>query len=165
MVTLAEILAAYDWYDHPEGPRFVETDRDLHRTSGHWLYADGAVSTFHRVMDSDELWFIHSGRLLLHVLEPDGRVRTTALGTDLAAGESPRGMVPQGLWQAAELPPGEPWAFGTCVCAPPFTFEDSFEHAGADALLERWPQHAGLIRRLTRARSIGDLDAALIDQP
>jgi len=149
MPTLDEILAAYDWYDHPEGPRFVETDRDQHRTSAHWLYMDGAVSVFHRVSDSDELWFIHEGRLLLHMLEPDGRVRTRLLGTDLAAGERPRWSVPRGLWQAAELPPGESCAFGTCVCAPPFTFEGSFELAETDSLLSQWPQHEDLIRRLT----------------
>ena len=149
MATLPDILAAYDWGHHPEGLLFVETDRDAHRTSGHWLYHDGAASVFHRVLNSDELWFVHAGRLLLHVLEPGGGLHTLRLGTDLSNGERPRHVVPRGLWQAAELPPGEPWAFGTCVCAPPFTFDRSFEIADIAPLTAGWPEHEALIRRLT----------------
>ncbi len=149
MTTLEAVLAAYDWYDHPEGPKFVETDRDPHRTSGHWLYSGGAVSVFHRVLDSDELWYIHRGSLMVHVLEPGGSLTTLRLGTDIAQGERPRHVVPRSLWQAAELPPGGSWAFGTNVCAPPFTFEGSFELAKQATLLAEWPAHDALIRRLT----------------
>jgi hypothetical protein len=37
-IMIDDILAAYDWFDHPDGPKFVETHRDEHRTSGHWLF-------------------------------------------------------------------------------------------------------------------------------
>ena len=149
MAELEEVLAAYDWYDHPEGAKFVETHRDNHRTSGHWLYADGAGSIFHRVLDSAELWYIHQGSLLIHVLNPDGSLDTLRLGNDIAAGERPSHVVPTGLWQASELPPGTPWAFGTVVCAPPFNFGDNFQLAQPDTLLPNWPAHEQLIRRLT----------------
>lgn len=151
MATLEEVLGAYDWYDHPEGVRFVETERDPHRTSGHWLYAPGTTSVFHRVVDNAELWYVHHGRLLLHVLEPGGAATTLRLGTDVARGERPQHVVPVGSWQAAELPADTSWAFGSVVCAPPFSFDESFEIASRDVLLGGWPEHAALIRRLTNA--------------
>lgn len=146
---IRELLAAYAWYDHPEGPRFVETHRDEHRTSGHWLFARGAISAFHRVLDSEELWLIHAGRLTVHVIDNDGAHQAHTLGLDVARGERPVLSVPRGVLQAAELPPGEPYAFGTNVCAPCFTFERSFELCARDALVAALPQHRDLIERLT----------------
>jgi uncharacterized protein len=147
---IGALLEAYDWYDHPEGPRFVETHRDQHRTSGHWLFTRGQISAFHRVLDSEELWLIHAGRLVVHVIGDDGEHRSWTLGLDLARGERPVLSVPRGALQAAELPPGEPYAFGTNVCAPGFTFERSFELCARDALVAALPQHRDLIARLTR---------------
>jgi len=65
------------------------------------------------------------------------------------AGERPVATVGVGHWQAAELHERVPFAFGTNVCAPPFTF-DQFSIAERDALLVEHPGHAGLIQRLTR---------------
>ena len=72
MAILDDILAAYAWFDHPDGPKFVEIHRDEFRTSGHWLFLPGAFSSFHKVNNNAELWLIHLGRLRVHVLEPDG---------------------------------------------------------------------------------------------
>ncbi len=145
---LNKILAAYDWYDHPEGPKFVETHRDAHRTSGHWLFLPGVFSTFHRVHNSEELWLIHEGKLLLHILDPDAGHRVLPLGMDLSGGERPVWSVTQGCWQAAEIPRGEPYAFGTNVCAPAFSFE-ALETARRMKLIQEFPGHKELIRRLT----------------
>jgi predicted cupin superfamily sugar epimerase len=142
------ILAAYDWYDHPEGPKFVETHRDAYRTSGHWLFLPGVFSAFHRVLNNEELWIIHEGRLLVHVLDPRGAHHVLRLGTDLACGERPVVSVPVGHWQA-ELPEGAPFAFGTNVCAPAFSFEQ-FVAEDREALLRDFSAHADLVRRLTR---------------
>jgi len=146
---LNKILAAYDWYDLPEGPKFVETHRDAFRTSGHWLFFPGIFSTFHKVHNSEELWLIHSGKLLLHILEPDGRHRLLPLGSDFEAGERPVWSVPQGCWQAAEIPGGVPYAFGTNVCAPAFSFE-ALETARREDLIREFPKHEELILRLTK---------------
>lgn len=147
---LAALRAAYAWYDHPEGPKFVETHRDAHRTSGHWLFEPGAISAFHRVLDSEELWLAQRGSLRVHVIDPGGVHREHALGLDLAAGERPVLSVPRGWLQAAELPVGEPFAFGANVCAPCFEFS-RFELTPRAELLARWPQHAELVLRLTHA--------------
>jgi len=145
-----DILAAYDWFDHPDGPyKFVETHRDAHLSSGHWLFLPGAFSSFHKVSNNEELWLIHFGRVLVHVLDPDGAHHVLRLGTDLAAGERPVVAVPVNYWQAAEIPEGTPFAFGTNVCAPAFSWEE-FAIARREDLLRDFPQHADLIIRLTR---------------
>lgn len=144
-----EILNAYDWFDHPDGPKFVETHRDEHRTSGHWLFLPGAFSSFHKVLNNEELWLIHAGRLLVHVIEPDGSHRALRPGFNFEAGERPVATVPPGYWQAAELPEGTPFAFGTNVCAPPFSFEE-FAIASREQLLRDFPNHRDLILRLSR---------------
>ncbi len=146
---LDDILSAYGWYDHPEGPKFVQTHRDEYRTSGHWLFLPGVFSAFHRVLNSEELWLIHEGRLLVHVIDPGGGHTILRLGTDIAAGERPVVTVPLGTWQAAEMAEGVPYAFGTNVCAPPFCF-DELEIADRDELVREYPDHEDLIRRLTR---------------
>jgi len=142
------LLAAYDWYDHPEGPKFVETHRDAYRTCGHWLFLPGKISAFHQVLDGDELWLIHRGSLLVHVLSAAGTLSTERLGLELAAGERPVVSVPAGAWQAAELAPGAALAFGSNVCAPPFSFE-AFRLTPRDELLRRFPRHEELVTRLT----------------
>jgi predicted cupin superfamily sugar epimerase len=146
---LSKILASYEWYDHPEGPKFVETHRDRHRTSGHWLFMPRRFSTFHKWLGGDELWLIHFGRLHLHMIEPSGAHTLLRLGTDIGSGERPVAVVPSSCWQAAEFPEGVEFAFGTNVCAPPFLFEQ-LVMARRDALEREHPAHGALIRRLTR---------------
>jgi hypothetical protein len=101
------------------------------------------------VRNNEELWLIHLGRVLVHVLDPDGAHRVLRLGTDLAAGERPVVTVPVNYWQAAEIPEGTPFAFGTNVCAPAFSYEE-FAIARREDLLRDFPDHADLIIRLTR---------------
>lgn len=147
---IEELLAAYDWFDHPDGPyKFVETHRDAYRTSGHWLFFPGAFSSFHKVCNNEELWLIHAGRLLVHVLNPDGTHTVLRLGSDFAAGERAVVSVPANAWQAVEIPEGIPFAFGSNVCAPPFAYEE-FAIASREELLREFPDHAELILRLTR---------------
>lgn len=152
MTILDDILASYDWFDHPDGPKFVETHRNAYRTSGHWLFLPGVFSSFHKVLNNEELWLIHIGRLLIQILDPNGVHHTLHLGTDLAAGERPVITVPVGYWQAAEIPTGIPFAFGTNVCAPPFSF-DEFRNGPREGLLSEFPEHFDLINRLTRDNS------------
>lgn len=146
---LTEILSSYDWYDHPEGPKFVETHRDEHRTSGHWLFLPGIFSTFHRWAGGDELWLIHEGKLHLHIIDPSGAYELVRLGVDVGSGERPVASVSEDCWQAAEVPEGVAFAFGTNVCAPPFLFEQLVA-ADSEALRKEFPRHAQLIERLTR---------------
>jgi predicted cupin superfamily sugar epimerase len=144
-----DILHSYDWYAHPEGHRFVQVHRDVHRTCGHWLYQPREIGALHRVLNSEELWCIHRGSLEVHVLSPDGMHTSLRLGTDLAAGERPVLAVPQGHWQGAEMPDGVPFALGSNVCAPGFSW-DEFELGNRDELIHQFPTHCDLIVRLTK---------------
>jgi predicted cupin superfamily sugar epimerase len=120
-----------------------------HSTSGHWLFLPGSFSSFHRVLNGDELWLIHAGKLHVHVIEPFGKHMLLRLGLDVRSGERPVAAVPAGHWQAAELPADAQFAFGTNVCAPPFSF-DEFSIAERDVLIREHPAQATLVRRLTR---------------
>lgn len=145
-----QLLSAYDWYDHPEGPKFVETHRDEYRTCGHWLFLKGKISAFHQVFNNAELWLIHQGSLMIYLISPTGDLTTVRLGTNLALGETPVYAVPAGYWQAATLAEGADYAFGSNVCAPAFSFAQ-FCLADREALRQQFPQHRDLITTLTYA--------------
>jgi predicted cupin superfamily sugar epimerase len=150
MTIIDALLSTYPWYDHPDGPKFVETHRDEYRTCGHWLFLPGSISYLHKVLNNEELWLIHLGRLIIHVLTPDGNHEILRLGTDLQAGERPVVAVPAGSWQAAELPVNTPFAFGANVCAPSFSFEQ-FGIANREDLLRDYPDQTDLIVRLIKS--------------
>lgn len=147
---LDDILRSYEWYEHPEGMHFVQTHRNAHRTCGHWLFRAGQISAFHRVLNNDELWLIHHGCVHVHVISPDGDHAEVRLGADVASGERLAIVVPRGHWQAAEVSEGAPFALGSNVCAPGFTW-DAFELGHRETLVQRFPHHRELITRLTHA--------------
>jgi len=144
---------------HPEGGLYREVFRshrtlDLARgwrsalTAIHFVLPHDTFSAFHRVA-SDEVWCFQEGDpLALHVLAPDGRLATLRLGLALEEDERPLAVVPAGAWQAAE-PRGARHSWCSCLVAPGFDFAD-FELAARADLEGRFPQHADLVRRLTR---------------
>lgn len=160
------IVRRYELKPHPEGGYYREvyrsalavehpgipSDTPSTRAAGTFIYyllADDQISAFHRVKWSDEIWHLYAGGPLeLHLIDPGGDYRVVTLTTALDDGE-PSAVVPSGWWQAARLPPGTRWAFCGCSVAPGFDFLD-FELPRTDDLLARFPQHASLIRTLTR---------------
>jgi len=82
-----------------------------------------------------EVWHYYAGApLLLEIAEGD-RQTTVMLGTDLAAGEQPQGIVPAGAWQAAHSR-GD-WTLVGCTVAPGFDF------AGFELAPKGWtPAHS-----------------------
>jgi hypothetical protein len=151
---------------HPEGGYFRETYRSAERLEGahlpgryggprahstaiYYLLSAGEVSTLHRIK-SDEVWhFYAGGPLVVSVLHLDGERQDVALGPDPDDGQLPQAVVPAGAWFGAALGPGAPYALVGCTVAPGFEFAD-FELADRGALVQRFPQHAALIERLTR---------------
>lgn len=87
----------------------------------------GETSRWH-VVRSDELWLWHRGGPLRLLLggdddEPAHDASRVLLGPDLDAGQRPQGLVPGGVWQAAEPAGSEP-VLVSCVVAPAFDFAD-----------------------------------------
>jgi predicted cupin superfamily sugar epimerase len=163
--TVKQIVERFGLIPHPEGGFFREVYRAAlmvehpglpagenrrRRTSTliYFLLYDRQFSAFHRVRWTDELWHLYAGGpLQLHVINEDGAYRQSVL-TDPLHGE-PTALVRAGDWQAARLAPGANWAFGGCTVAPGFEYDD-FQMPPRAELLERFGQHAPIIRELTR---------------
>ena len=68
------------------------------------------------------MWLHHAGAPLALSLSEDGIAsQTLTLGSDLAAGERPQGIVPRSAWQAARSLGA--WTLVSCTVAPGFRFE------------------------------------------
>lgn len=151
---------------HPEGGWFRETYRASEEvpaqalparfgggrafsTAIYFLLEAGDISALHRIR-SDEVWHFYAGSALnVHCILPDGAHQVLRLGANPAAGERFQAVAPAGCWFGAELVDGG-FALVGCTVAPGFDFAD-FEMGEARQLADRYPQHAALIARLTRA--------------
>lgn len=121
-MTAEEVVALLGLAPHPEGGFFRETFRDAAGPDGrsrgtaiYYLLAAGERSHWHRV-DATEIWHFHAGAPLRLFIGRESLV----LGTDLAAGERPQGMVPPHEWQAAESLGA--WTLVGCTVSPGFEF-------------------------------------------
>ncbi|HEX3556587.1 MAG TPA: cupin domain-containing protein [Thermoanaerobaculia bacterium] len=132
-MTAEEVVRLLGLAPHPEGGFYRETFRAPApagergaSTAIYYLLPEGAVSAWHRVVDADEVWHHYAGAPLELTLW-DGRERLgLLLGSDLAAGQRPQGVVPAGVWQTARTLGG--WTLVGCTVAPGFVFA-SFEMA------------------------------------
>jgi hypothetical protein len=126
-VTAADIIRLLDLKPHPEGGHYCETFRDsrtdhtgrAYSTAIYFLLARGERSHWHKV-DAVETWHWHAGAPLRLDIHDSGTRTTLILGSDLAAGERPQGIVPTHAWQAAESL-GD-WTLVGCTVAPGFEF-------------------------------------------
>lgn len=126
-MTAAEIIAALKLQPHPEGGHYRETFRDTRcdasgrtaSTAIYFLLAAGERSHWHRV-DAVEIWHYHAGAPLTLNIADDNGARTVLLGSDIAGGERPQGIVPPHAWQAAATT-GD-WTLVSCTVAPGFDF-------------------------------------------
>ena len=149
---------------HPEGGYFRQTYKSEMRVTAEALRHGGAraastaiyfllegesFSAFHRLC-SDEMWHFYAGSpLIVHVISPDGAYSNILLGNDPEAGQQFHAVVRAGCWFASHVAEWKGWALVGCTVAPGFEFED-FEMAKREELVQNYPQHADLIRRLTR---------------
>ena len=161
----AETIAALSLAPHPAGGHYRQTyvaaetiagealparydGPRAYATAIYFLLAAGEVSHLHRLA-SDEVWHFYRGTpLVVHVLSADGRHVAHRLGHDPSAGEVCQLVVPRGHWFGAELAEPHGYALVGNTVAPGFDFAD-FELARAAELAAAFPQHAGLIQRLS----------------
>jgi uncharacterized protein len=127
-VTADEIAAALGLTPHPEGGAYRETFRHADPSGGrgamtaiYYLLRAGERSHWHRV-DAAEIWHWYAGApLAVEMARVQGAaIETAKLGADLAAGQRPQIVVPEGWWQAARSL-GE-WTLVGCTVGPAFEF-------------------------------------------
>lgn len=165
---VARIIEKLDLQPHPEGGFYRQTyrsDEVVSRsidagtarqrrasTGIYYLLHGRAHSAWHRI-DSDEMWHFYAGdSLLIYVLDRHGECTVQRLGNSLHAPDAVfQWVVPAGHWFAAERDGSEGFSLVGCTVAPGFEF-DTFELADTHTLLQRYPQHEALIRRLSPDR-------------
>ena len=151
---------------HPEGGYFRQTYRSevliareglparfagarAASTAIYFLLEGENFSAFHRLR-SDEVWHFYGGDpLIVHVIELEGKYFSILLGCDPDAGQVLQGVVRAGCWFASHVADWNSFAVAGCTVAPGFDFQD-FEMARRAELVAQYPQHRGLIERLTR---------------
>lgn len=161
------LINHYNLLPHPEGGFYRQTyaaselilrDALPERFDGnrsfstaiYFLLPFGNFSAFHRIK-SDEVWHFYEGCALhIHVIYPNGEYECLKLGNNMNNGESYQLVVPANAWFASE-PVGDAGSFALvgCTVAPGFDFAD-FELADAEKLVEQFPSHEQLVRRLSR---------------
>ena len=159
MQTAAEWVAALNLTPHVEGGYYRQVLKSADAltladgreraqyTSIYFLLEAANPSRFHR-LTSDEVWYFHYGEpLTVHLLLEDGRYETLRLGHAVEQGQMLQALVPKGTIFGSTVEQG--FAVVSCMVAPGFEYED-FELMGRQQLLTRYPQHATLIKRLTR---------------
>lgn len=167
-MTADEIKKRLNLEPHPrEGGSFVQTWRSeetiphtalparyrAERAAGtciYYLLEPGTFSEMHRLA-SDEIFHFYLGDPVeMLQLDPNGSARTVILGNDLAAGHHPQMIVPKHVWQGSRLVPGGKVALLGCTVSPGFDYAD-YEAGNYEPLARDYPQHAELIRTLTRS--------------
>jgi len=117
-------------------------------TSIYFLLEGKQVSKFHR-LKSDEQWHFYDGSSIkLYVIDEKGKLSEYLLGGNLAKGEAFQLVIKKNNWFAAELINKRGYALIGCTVAPGFDFND-FELADRKTMLEMFPNHSGLIEKLT----------------
>jgi predicted cupin superfamily sugar epimerase len=142
-LSASDVIRLLDLKPHPEGGHFREMFRDARQVDGgraastaiYFLLARGERSHWHRV-DAVEIWHWHAGAPLeLEIADESGRIERIRLGSDLAAGERPQGVVPALAWQAARSL-GD-WTLVGCTVAP------GFEFSGFELAPKGWAPQSG----------------------
>lgn len=164
------IIKAYKLQPHPEGGYFAQTFRaeDLvtpqaaryqHEsrpagTSIYFLLDKKNFSAWH-VLRSDEVWNHHRGStVLLHVINKNGELSTKFLGDPL---DDPRAshqvVIKAGEYFAAENADPNYYSLVGCNVNPGFEYPD-FELCHEKNLIQAFPQHQAIIKRLTHESHI-----------
>ncbi|MBU3068444.1 cupin domain-containing protein [Aestuariicella sp. G3-2] len=127
----------------------------LRLTSIYYLLTDDSPIGHWHLNRSDILHFFHLGRpITYYLLDASGNLSTQVMGPDPSLGHQLQLLVPGGTWKASCLTSSEDKAeadyglISEAVC-PGFEFDDMT--LGTETqLLQRFPQHAEMIRRFTQ---------------
>ncbi len=149
-------IKALNMQKHVEGGYYSQSyvsdtgydDKRALWSSIYFMLCEGEVSHFHR-LTADELWYYHAGEsLTIYMIDADGELTTAQLGLNVEEGEVPQFLVPKGCIFGSAMNK-EGFSLVGCMVSPGFTFED-FELFSQEYLLETYPQHETIIKRLSR---------------
>jgi predicted cupin superfamily sugar epimerase len=114
------------------------------------LTTAGPIGHFHRNR-SDIVHYFHLGDPIEYALiHPDGRLETVVMGPDPRRGQRLQLTVPGGVWKASRLKDGEAgYGLISEAVTPGFDYAD-MTLGRTSELVASFPQHAELIRRLSR---------------
>ncbi len=161
-----ELVAQLQLQPHPEGGYYKEVYRSAgtipqaalgnefsddrnYSTSIYFMLVGGNFSAFHRIK-SDELWHFYDGDSChVYVIHLNGELEVIRLGKDIADGEVYQAVVPAGAWFASECSNPNGYSLTGCTVSPGFDFAD-FEMAERENLISDFPEHADVIKKLTR---------------
>lgn len=157
-----QIIESLELIPHPEGGYFAETYRSNKIISANSGLADGErnistaiyyllrsddISRFHRIR-SDEVWHHYIGTAVtLHIIHDDGLYEAKYVGQSLKDGEKPQCVIPAGAWFGATVDKKNSFALCGCTVAPGFDFDD-FEMADRYRMLQAFPEHEAIIKKL-----------------
>ncbi|ANU13246.1 hypothetical protein of Cupin superfamily [Planococcus halocryophilus Or1] len=155
-----EWITRLDMTAHPEGGYYKQSfvsaekittidhpqERNLY-TSIYFLLQSHDISHFHR-LKSDEVWYFHAGEAVtVHILDKNGNYRAEKLGLNIASGERPQVLVEKGSIFGSTVEADDAFSLVGCMVSPGFDFAD-FELLMQSDLLERFPEHEGIIKKM-----------------
>ena len=166
-LTAAELVEHLGLDGHIEGGFFRRTyasdytlltadDRERLSLSSifYLLAAESPIGHFH-LNQSDIVHYFHLGDpITYYLLHPTGKLETTVMGSDVRNGQVLQLTVPGGVWKASEIPANGSHGFGLIseAVTPGFEYDD-MTLGYRDLLMERFPQHEALVKRLSHARA------------
>ena len=117
-------------------------------TSIYFLLEGKQFSAFH-LLQSDELWhFYDGGSVILYVINQKGELSIKKLGKKKDC--ELQLTIEKQNWFAAEVEDKRSFSLFGCTVSPGFEFED-FIMGSRDELIEKFPQHSALIKRLSKS--------------
>jgi uncharacterized protein len=126
-----ELIRSLQLAPHPEGGWYREVYRSVDRvqrgeqsrsatTAIYYLLEQQQLSRWH-VVDADEIWHFYAGAPLeLLAYDPQSRQLTRHMLNNPDVGDTPIGVIPSGVWQAARSL-GE-YSLVGCTVSPGFEF-------------------------------------------
>ena len=111
--------------------------------------APDSFSALHRLATGEIYHFYLGDPVEMLLLAEGAPGRRVILGPDLLGDQHVQYIVPRSVWQGSRLIPGGRFALLGATMAPGFDARD-FTLGRRQELLPRFPEHAALIRELTR---------------
>ncbi len=139
-------------YEAIDKPRIDEGSGERFRMTSiyYLLTAEGPIGHFHRNR-SDIVHYFHLGDPIDYFLiHDDGRLETVTMGPDPTRGHRLQLTVPGGIWKASRLTAGSAgYGLISEAVTPGFDYAD-MRLGRTSVLLEAFPEHAEIIRALSR---------------